>query len=110
MEIQSTQKKQGLKILKEYHIYAMDWSKDKIDFLLIIICTPIQRIKRKRFGLITLLFCQFGNWWKFWRTGCWRLDLSTRFFCRLYSSIPINKGLYLKKKKSKYILTCFFSL
>jgi beta-glucanase (GH16 family) len=32
MEIQSTQKKKRLKIEEGYHIYAMDWSKDKIDF------------------------------------------------------------------------------
>jgi hypothetical protein len=37
MEIQSTQKKQGLKILKKGIISMLDWSKDKIDFLLIII-------------------------------------------------------------------------
>jgi beta-glucanase (GH16 family) len=38
MEIQSTQKKTRIEDIEEgYHIYAMDWSKDKIDFLLIII-------------------------------------------------------------------------
>jgi beta-glucanase (GH16 family) len=37
MEIQSTQKTRIEDIEEGYHIYAMDWSKDKIDFLLIII-------------------------------------------------------------------------
>jgi beta-glucanase (GH16 family) len=33
MEIQSTQKKNKIEDIEEgYHIYAMDWSKDKIDF------------------------------------------------------------------------------
>jgi beta-glucanase (GH16 family) len=54
MEIQSTQKKQGLKKIEEgYHIYAMDWSKDKIDFFVDnnLVYTFNQGIKR-RFGLI----------------------------------------------------------
>jgi beta-glucanase (GH16 family) len=37
MEIQSPKKTRIEDIEEGYHIYAMDWSKDKIDFLLIII-------------------------------------------------------------------------
>jgi beta-glucanase (GH16 family) len=41
MEIQSTQKTR-IEDIEGYHIYAMDWSKDKIDFLLIIISVHFQ--------------------------------------------------------------------
>jgi hypothetical protein len=68
MEIQSTKKKQGLKILKKYHIYAMDWSKDKIDFFVDnLVYTFNPENKTEGFGLIInpSFYCQFGNWWKF---------------------------------------------
>jgi beta-glucanase (GH16 family) len=53
MEIQSTQKNKIEDIEEGYHIYAMDWSKDKIDFFVDNnLCTlSIQRIKRKHLAL-----------------------------------------------------------
>jgi beta-glucanase (GH16 family) len=51
-----------------YHIYAMDWSKDKIDFFVDnnLVYTFNPENKTEGFGLIiNPFYCQFGNWWKF---------------------------------------------
>jgi beta-glucanase (GH16 family) len=74
MEIQSTQKKQVEDIEEGYHIYAMDWSKDKIDFFvdnnLVYTFNPENKTEAIWPYNQPFFYCQFGNWWKFWRTGC----------------------------------------
>jgi beta-glucanase (GH16 family) len=64
-------KKNKIEDIEEgYHIYAMDWSKDKIDFFVDnnLVYTFNPENKTEAFGLIinpSFFYRQFGNWRKF---------------------------------------------
>jgi beta-glucanase (GH16 family) len=65
-------KKKVEDIEEGYHIYAMDWSKDKIFFVdnnLVYTFNPENKTEaiwpyNQPFFLLS------RHWWKFWRTGC----------------------------------------